>query len=635
VSGTLGSQRREHSLTNEREIDAITFSVLLSRFNSIAYEMTLTLEKTAYSSILSLGRDYSCGIYDAVPRQVCMFEAIPVHTNSMHLVLREIAETFRGTVNEGDVFVCNHPYRANTHIGDLVAAVPVFVEGRHLFWAATRGHQQDVGAFIPGSMPAMARNVWQEGFLIPPLKLAEQGRLRADLVDLYLSNVRYPEMLHGDLLAELASVEKGRIRLVELAEEYSADGLMRYVDAIIDYADRRMSDCVAAIPDGEYDGESWVDSDGAGQLNIPIRARVTVAGDQVLVDFSGSGPQSPTGVNGSYATTHQAAALPFLYYLDADIPKNHGCLQHIDAYAPEGTICNARYPASTAMATATPPNAMYDAINKALAFAIPDLVFGGGARCNNFPEFAGTDPRTGRDWATMLFNPGGGQGAAKGADGWPLCGSQSAMGGLKTLSIEQIELLYPLFVESWEIETDSMGFGTWIGGPGNRMLVRPIGAAIECCSVADGYDNPPHGIVYGTRGSGGGQYVENQSTGKRRFMSAVGFFRIETNEVWVGVSTGGGGYGNPLERDPEQVRRDVRDGFVSGESAREVFGVALSGDWDPVLDREATEKLRAPLRSVCRPCVDPLEPGAATWTAETMREQDEYVLNPLESAVFS
>jgi N-methylhydantoinase B len=615
--------------------DPITFSVLLSRFNSIANEMTLTLERAAYSPILSLCHDYSCAIYDAVPRQVCMFDAIPVHTNSMHLVLEEIAETFDGAVADGDVFICNHPYRSNTHIGDLVAAAPVFVGGAQLFWTGARGHQQDVGSFIPGSMPAMARNVWQEGLLIPPLKVIDRGRVRRDVIDLYLSNMRYPEMLYGDLLAQLASVEKGRLRLIELVDEYGADTVVRYVDAILDYADRRMSTAVEAIPDGEYHGESWVDSDGAETTNIPIRAKVTIAGDKVSVDFTGSGPQSPTGVNGTFATTFQAGALPFMYYIDDDIPKNYGCLKHIEAYAPEGTICNARYPAATAMATATPPNAMYDAINKALAGAIPDLVFAGGARCNNFPEFYGTDPVTGKDWAAMIFNPGGGNGAAKSTDGWPLGGSQSCMGGLKTFSIEQIELLHPVLVEWWEVEVDSMGLGEWIGGPGIRMVVAPRGAPMECASQADGFANPPHGIVYGTPGIGGGQYVEDRRTGRRRFVSATGYFKIGEEQSWVAVSTGGGGYGHPLDRDAEQVRRDVRDGFVSREVAGEVFGVHLEEGDDPAIDHVATERARDAMRNDMRPLVDPLVPGAATWLEESMRDGDEYLLNPLESVVLS
>ena len=624
-------EARAGSAASDR-YDAITFSVVMSRFNSIADEMTLTMEKTAYTSILALGRDYSCAIYDEVPRQVCMFDAIPVHTNSLHLLLQEIARTFEGEIADGDIFLCNHPYRMNTHIGDLVTACPVFVDGRHMFWAVTRGHQQDVGAFIPSSMPALAKDTYQEGLLIPPLKIADRGVIRRDVIDLYLSNMRYPELLHGDLLAQFASIEKGRVRLVELAHEFGVEETRMYVDALIDYADRRMAQEIAAVPDGVYEGESWVDSDGADATDVPIRVKITIDGERAHVDFTGSGPQSPTGVNATVATLQAAASLPFLYYIEPDIPKNQGCIEHITAFAPEGTICNARFPASTTLATATPPNAMYDAINKAMAKALPERVFAGGARCNNMPDFSGVHPESGEPWGTMMFNNNGGMGACRGADGWPMFGSQSAMGGLKAPPLEQCELLYPIFIEAWELEPDSMGVGEWIGGPGNRLRVRAAAGAMECISFADGYRNPPHGIVGGTPGIGGGQFVENPGSGERRFVSGFGYFAVGEGEVWVGVSTGGGGYGEPLDRDVEQVRRDVRDGLISRERATQLFGVVLSDDWDPVVDERATAALRE--RMARRDSVaEPTQPGAATWLDANRRDGDRYLVNPLSAEV--
>ena len=249
--------------------DPITFSVVFNRLQSIANEMTLTLEHTAWTSILALARDFSCAIYDAVPRQIAMYDALPIHTTSQHIVLSEIARTFADEIEEGDIFACNDPYRGNTHVGDLVTACPVFVGGRHLFWTVTKGHQMDTGAFVPSSVTASARNVWQEGLTIPPIKLYERGKPRADVIDLYLSNMRYRDLLRGDLLAQLGSIEKGRERLVELCKEYGADEVMRYVDAIVDYADRRMAEEIRAMPDGTYEGEGWIDTDGVDTSGHP------------------------------------------------------------------------------------------------------------------------------------------------------------------------------------------------------------------------------------------------------------------------------------------------------------------------------------------------------------------------------
>ncbi|MBL8581426.1 MAG: hydantoinase B/oxoprolinase family protein, partial [Rhizobiaceae bacterium] len=240
--------------------DPITFSVILNRFHSIAYEMTLTLERSAWTSILALCRDFSCAVYDAKSRQLAMEDALPIHTTSLGLVLAEISRTFGEDILDGDVFLCNDPFRFNTHIGDLVTAAPVFVDGVHRFWSVTKGHQMDVGAFVPSSVTADARNVYQEGLTIPPIKLFEAGRERKDITDLYLSNMRFRDALHGDLMAQLGSIEKGKQRLIELCAEFGAEEVLRYTDAIIDYADRRMSEEIRRMPDGVYYAEGWIDT---------------------------------------------------------------------------------------------------------------------------------------------------------------------------------------------------------------------------------------------------------------------------------------------------------------------------------------------------------------------------------------
>lgn len=614
------------------EQDPITVSVMLNRFNAIANEMTLTLEQSAWTPILALCRDFSCAVYDDRLRQVAMYDALPIHTTSLRIVLAEIAHTFEGRIHDGDVFMCNDPYRGNTHVGDVVTALPVFVDGTLRFWSVTKGHQLDIGAYLPSSVVASARNVWQEGLTIPPLKIHDRGEPREDVIDLYLSNVRYRELLRGDLMAQLGSIEKGRERLVMLCEEYGADVVSGYVDAIIDYADRRMSEQLQQIPDGEYRGTCWIDSDGIAGMNIPVVATVTIAGDRVRVDYTGSGPQGEGSLNGSYATSQAAGAVPFLNYIDPDIPHNEGCIQHIEVIAPEGTVCNARYPASTSSATIVPSDAMQDAVNKAMAFAAPDLVMAGSARCANVPQFAGVHAATGEAWGVMLFNGTGAQGASKNTDGWPLYESSAAAGGLKAQSLEQLELLYPIDIERMEIETDSMGAGASIGGAGVRLTVASTGGEMECITFGDGCSNPPHGAIGGTPGIGGGQYVEDRDSGKRRYVSASGHVRVSPGEFYVSVSTGGGGYGDPLRRDAEQVRRDVRDGLVSREAAQAVFGVVVGDGFNPALDVEATVRLRLELAKRDVDLVRPTAPAAdaeGDWVRARLRDGDVFLNNPV------
>jgi len=614
----------------DERYDPITFSVMLGRFDSIVDEMTLTLEHSAWTSILAICRDFSCAVYDAVPRQISMYDALPIHTTSLHIVLNEIARTFADDLRDGDVYLCNDPYRGNTHVGDLVTACPVFHEGEHLFWSVTKGHQMDTGAFVPSGITASAENVWMEGIQIPPVKIVDGGVPRNDVIDLYLANVRYRDLLRGDLLAQMASIQKGRVRLLELVEEYGADEVRFYVDALIAYADRRMSEAIRAMPDGEYTAEGWVDSDGFDQTDIPIKVAVRIEGDMVDVDFTGSAPQVRGGVNGSLATSQATAAIPFLYYVDPSIPHNHGCIRHIRVHAPEGTITNARYPGSTSCATAIPSDCMHDAINRAMAAAVPDLVPGGGTKQSNLPQFSGVDPKTGEAWGVMLFNGTGGSGGARGADGWPLYESIDGLGAVKMQPVEQVELLYPMHVERMEIEPDSMGMGQWMGGPGTRLVVRSLSGRMECVTFGDGMANPPHGAIGGTPGHGGGAYVESRSDGRRRFVSAAGLVHVDEDEVWVGVSTGGGGWGHPADRPADQVRRDVRDGIVSRQAAREVFGVILSDDdEEPEVQEEATRQAREALRGSPRPPVEPTTPSASTWVDRNMRDGDVYLLNPL------
>ena len=613
----------EDSSSLRGSADPITMSVLLGRFDSIVSEMSLTLARTAWTPIIAICRDFSCAIYDAVPRQVAMFDAVPIHTTSMHLVLDEFAAAFANDIHDGDVFLSNDPYRGNTHIGDLVTASPVFIDGTLRFWSVAKGHQLDTGAYVPSSVAAGAQNVWQEGITIPPLKVIEGGVERADIVELYLRNVRYPELLRGDFRAQLASIEQGRRRLVELSHEYGVDELMFYVDAMIDYADRRMGAAIRSIPDGVYQGVGWVDSDGFDEENIRVEVVVTVEDDRVVVDMSGSAPQVKGGLNASYAVACAAGAAPFLFYVDPDIPHNHGCIKHISVIAPEGTICNARFPGSTSVATGCPSDTIQDAIHKAMAPALPDRVPAGGPKDANLPQFAGVTA-SGEAWGAMLFNGTGGSGALRGVDGWPIWESISSAGSIRIQQVEQLELLYPLQIECVEVEQDSMGYGEWIGG------VRPLGDSdTECITFSDGMANPPHGVFGGTMGCGGGAFVEDVAGGgRRRYISSCGVVNISPGERWVGVSTGGGGFGDPTQRPADQVRRDVRDGFVSAAVASEVFAVVVSDHPDPLLDEAQTATRRAALHGRSRPAIDPTIPGASTWVKRRLRPGDVFLLNP-------
>jgi N-methylhydantoinase B len=609
-------------------IDPVTFSVIRSRFEAIGEEMTLALERAAWSSLLSLARDYSCMIYDAHedgPRQVTMADCLPIHCNSVRTLLLEVLDTFGDDIHDGDVIMVNDPYGGNTHLPDVVTAAPVFVEGELTFWSVARGHQLDIGAMEPSSIVPSATTIFQEGLIIPPVKIFERGRECSDIFRLYLANVRYGESMNADLRAQLGSVGVARRQLIALCEKYGRSMVLQYLDALMDYAERRAAEEFKQIPNGVYQGISWLDNDGISATDIPIKATVTVQDGSIHVDYSGSGPQSKGSANCTYAVMQAASTIPFLCYIDPDIPQNHGMLRHISAEAELGSICLARYPAATGQATQGPSERMQDAINIAMASAIPDRVPAGTPHCANIVGFDGIHPETGEPWACMSFNGGGGQGAARGADGWPLFHSLSGLGGLTSGSVEQMEMMYPFLIEEMEVEPDSMGCGEWIGGPGVRTRYSPVGESMQSMAIGDGYRNPPHGVNGGTMSPGGGIYVEHLD-GCRTYTSATAQALLRAGETLNSISPGGGGWGDPLCRDAELVRRNLRDGFITATTAREIFGVVCNDDSEMTLDLEATGRLRDELRAQRKPSrVEPTVPGTGSWARQRLRDGDRYI----------
>ena len=609
--------------------DPVTFSVLLGRFDAIVKEMTRVLEMSSWSSIIALAHDYSCSVYDGTPRQISMFDALPIHTTSLHLVVEAISDAFAGEIADGDVFLCNDPYSGNTHVGDYTTAAPVFADDELVFWSVARGHQVDTGSHLRHGTSVSALNVYQEGLNIPPTRLVARGEIRSDVIGLLRANLRFADMVEGDLRAQIGATTKGRQRLLELCGEYGLTTVLAYVEEIIAYTNRRAARAFEMIPAGTYYGTAWMDTDGFELEHLEINVEISIEGGMVSVDFTGSAPQTCGGTNGSFGTLQAAGAVPFLYYIDADIPHNHGILQQLRVTGEEGSICWARFPASTSTATVMPSDVMQAAVNRAMAGAIPSRVPAGGTRFSNVPQVSGS-PRDGIiPWRFSFINNAGGGPASEGTDGWPLWVTEGALGAMKIHPVEQLELLYPVLIERIEIEVDSCGFGQWIGGTGVRAVLLPLNDDLVLITFGDGMFNPPHGVMGGEPGIGGGHYVQEETNGKRRFYSTCAEFIVRyPEEAYVGVSTGGGGWGPPHAREAEKVRADVRNGLLSRNAALRAFGVALSDDPDLLVDEEVTTRLRARLSRRSPSLINPTTPNASTWLTEVMREGDEYIFNP-------
>lgn len=453
-------------------LDPTTFAVLFHAIESCVQEMSLTLEYSAWSSIISEVRDFSCGIYDAAnpPNALAMFDGLPIHVNAQPVSVSGIVEHFgEDGIKEGDVYMMNSIYHGTSHIGDLVVAMPIFHEGVHRFWAVATGHQMDVGSAFNTSVPVQATDIWKEGFQMPPVKLQENGETRKDILELYLANMRYRDFVLGDLMSMVGSCKTGGRRMLELVDRYGIDTLVTLGDQLMEYADERTSAVIAEMPDGTYTGRAWVDSDGTGMTHIKVECTLTIDGTKIIIDFTGSDPQTRGGTNSSWANCQNAASLPVLCCLPTDLTHNSGCLKHIEVIAPKGTVCNAEWPASTADATIVPADAISDAVWKCLAQAIPDQAMAGAARIAPESVNVGIDRRDPDDptpFSVIYTNAGSGGGACLEYDGWPMMYSTGTNGALKFSPNELLEMQYPLLIHRQEIRPDSMGQGRTRGGPG-------------------------------------------------------------------------------------------------------------------------------------------------------------------------
>jgi N-methylhydantoinase B len=616
------------------KLDPTSFAVIYNALNAVVKEMSLTFEYSAWSSIIAEARDFSCAVYDAgtPPNALCVLDGLPIHVNAQPVAISEIAKFF-GTeeIHDGDIMLVNSAYYGNTHIGDFVIATPVFYEGEHLFWSAATGHHMDVGSAYRTSVPVFATDIWSEGLQISPLKIADRGVVRRDVVNMLLENVRYRDFIYGDLMSQIGSVKTGKKRLLEMLDEWDATTLKTFSSEIIDYADRRTREELASWPNGSYTSEAWVDSDGYGREHITVRCKMTIEGDQVKVDFDGSDPQGRGGINAGWATCRNSVSTAILMCIDPDIPHNEGCLQHIEVSAPKGTVVNAEWPAPTAAATIVPADTITDAVWKCLAQAIPEKAVAGCGHVTPNCVTTGVDrrdPDVEKPFGVILFNGSSGGGASAVSDGWPFMVTPGTVGGLCFAPIEIIEMHFPLVVREYQVRTDSMGAGKNSGGPGLNFILTPRGTGqIDNYGYGDGMTNPPFGLYGGLPGDGGALYREN-ADGTKLVVSALSYFRVSEGELWCAIATGGGGYGDPLERDPAKVAADTRDEFISQEMATDIYGVVF-GVGDFAIDLAATEQRRAKLRgdrTIVE--IDPSVPGAATYYRSLVGPNDVYALNP-------
>ena len=559
--------------TGNRTERVILQAVIANRLDSIAGEMGLVLERSARSPIFAEACDFACGICNARGELVSQLSGIPILATAGSFSVKAVLERYGDTIADGDAFIVNDPYYGGNHLPDIGIITPVFAGGELLFFCVSRAHHGDIGGSAAGSYNPKATEIFQEGLRIPPLRLVNRGVMVEEVLDLITYNTRNPGMLKSDLLAQTGANRIGRLRLLEMIEQYSAGVVCRTVEEILDQAEILARERIAALPEGIFTGVELVDDDGFQEEPIRIEARVIKKGDSLTVDFSGTDPQVRGFVNTSIVTATTAACIAVLWVLGPDVPRNGGAFRAITVNAPKGSLVNPLAPAPVTLCTLTPAGEVIAAIFKALAAAAPERIPAGfGRYCG--PSFYGVDPRTERFYVGFAFCALGSGGAMDGLDGSPYMAPISNYGGVRTPNIESNEVQYPHITLCHEMDPDTAGPGRYRGGPGIRYAIRFYDPKPGIAMFGDGMKIPPYGLKGGKPGSLNraslctrGEEIPLQSKESPR--------QLQPGDSVMLVSSGGGGWGSPLERDPELVLQDVQDGIVSVEAARRIYGVVI------------------------------------------------------------
>jgi N-methylhydantoinase B len=521
-------------------IDPVTLEVLRNALEATAQEMGGVLKLTSFSPNIKERMDASCAIFDADAQLVAQAEHVPIHLGSM---LKAVGPTIAavGPLAARDVVIVNDPFVGGAHLPDITLIAPVHAGDALIGYVATRAHHADVGGMEPGSMPGRSTETFQEGLIIPPLRLYARGELQHDVLRLILANVRTPAERRGDLNAQLAALRVGERRLAELAERHGAHTLTHGFAAILSYAERRMRRRIAELPPGTYFAEDCLDDDGSSDEPVWVRVKVEVAGDRLTLDFAGSSPQRRGNINAVAPMTHSAVFFAVKVLTDPAIPANAGILRPIEIRIPPGSFLDARPPAAVCAGNTETSQRISDTVLKAFAQLAPDRIPAASQGTMNLIGIGGTDPRSNRPYA-YIETIAGGQGGRPQGDG--MDGIQCNMTNTMNTPVEALEIAYPLRVERYEIRDGSGGAGGNRGGHGVVRALTVLDHEARVSLQSDRRRFAPYGLNGGSEGMPGLNWLRDKD-GTARALPGKVSFTLRANET-VGVETpGGGGWGAP------------------------------------------------------------------------------------------
>jgi len=523
------------------KVNPVLLEVFKNRFSSISEEMGVTLTRTSFSPNIKERRDLSCAVFDQEGDMIAQAAHIPVHLGSMPLSVKAAIENT--TWRKGDMVILNDPFKGGTHLPDITLVAPVYAGEEHpSFFVANRAHHADVGGMTSGSMP-ISTTIFQEGIIIPPLKLVEKGSIDRKVMALLLNNVRTPIEREGDFAAQIMANITGVRRTEELVRKYGLEVVRFYAGSLMDYAERITRKTIRTIPDGSYGFEDFMDDDGLSAEKIGIRVAVTIQGDEATLDFRDSDPQVRGSINAVYAITLSAVLYVFRSLVSEDIPTNMGCLRPIQVLTSKGTILDARFPAAVAGGNVEMSQRIVDVVLGALSKAIPEKIPAASQGTMNNVTIGGVDPRKNRPFA-YYETIGGGMGATSKGDG------ESAihchMTNTLNTPIEALEYSYPFLVTEYSIRRGTGGHGLHRGGDG---IVREIELLSEAdvTVLSERRKIPPYGLFGGEPGAVGKNLVVREGT----TVEQGGKFSatLEKGDRLRVETPGGGGYGKIRSRE--------------------------------------------------------------------------------------
>ena len=566
-------------------MDPIRFEVMRSAFTAAADEMAAALRKAAYSTNIKTRADFSCALFDSQLRLIAQSFTQPVHLGSMPRVVPSAVGKYGvEKLGPGDALVINNPYCNAVHLNDVTVIAPFFSGNQLQGYAATIAHHVDIGGYAPGGF-CISTEVYQEGVIIPVVRLVAEGKIVEDVFSLILANIRSPRQSAGDFRAQIAAALLGQKRMAEIIAKFGDETVKVFVEELIEHTERWSRQQIGALAQGEYYAEAYRDDDGVTDRPIRLVLRGAVRDGEVFFDLTGSDEQRESPMNCTLTQTYSACAYVVKCLIDPDIPTNDGFYRLVHVEAPEGTVVHARHPAGVVGGWEIAMR-LCDLGFKLFSDAMPDKVMACTKSINCHMACGGRDPRDG-EYYTFLETLGGGYGARPNKDG--MDGVQAHFQNTENSAIEETENNYPFMITRYELIPDSEGAGRYRGGLGIRRdwMFRDHESTLTIFS--DSRKFPPWGLFGGGSGAPS-RYIMNPDAEATELPSKV-TARLKPNSVISYRTPGGGGYGPALERDPQRVLADVIDGKVSVDRAREAYGVVV----DPLtrsVDPEATRQLR-------------------------------------------